>query len=151
MSRTPLAAVVVLALVATLVAAVLILRPSATVTTSGGLAVECAGIGDEAACAAWAEAVLADGPGIHTFDPEDLDGVRLGRSVLGLLGEYVARAKNFLGRFGDQAATSPAPPRDDRLRLVPPGRTHPRPGAVEHEGAPMVASARPGDCCGNGT
>ncbi len=107
-TRTPLAAVVVMALVATLVGAVLILRPSATVTTIGGLAVECAGIGDEAACAAWAEAVLADGPGIHTFDPEDLDGVRLGRSVLGLLGE--CQAEYFLGRFGDEvAAREPVP------------------------------------------
>jgi hypothetical protein len=78
------------------------------VTTSGGLVVECAGIGDETACAAWAEAVLADGPGIHTFDPEDLDGVRLGRSVLGLAGE--CQAEYFLGRFGDEvAAREPVP------------------------------------------
>lgn len=107
-ARAPLAIGMVLALVATLVAAVLILRPSTTVTTSGGLAIECAGIGDESACAAWAEAVLADGPGIHTFDPEDLEGVRLGRSVLGLVGE--CQAEYFLGRFGDEvAAREPVP------------------------------------------
>jgi len=107
-ARAPLAIGLVLALVATLVAAVLILRSSATVTTRGGLAVECAGIGDEAACAAWAETVLANGPGIHTFDPEDLEGVRLGRSVLGLVGE--CQAEYFLGRFGDEvAAREPVP------------------------------------------
>lgn len=98
------------ALVAALVVAMLLLRPSATVTTAGGLAVECAGIGDEPACEAWAAAVLADGPGIHTFDPDDLEGVRLSRSILGLAGD--CQAEYFLGRFGDEAAereTVPCP------------------------------------------
>ncbi len=107
-SRASLAIGAVLALVVTLVVAVLLLRPSATVTTSSGITVECAGIGDESACTAWVEAVLADGPGIHTFDPEDLEGVRLGRSVLGLVGE--CQAEYFLGRFGDEvAAREPVP------------------------------------------
>jgi hypothetical protein len=92
----------VLALVAVVVVMTLLLRPSATVTTGGGLTVECAGIGDESACAAWAEDVLAEGPGIRTFDPGDLEGVRLGRSVLDLLGE--CQAEYFLGRFGDDVA-----------------------------------------------
>jgi hypothetical protein len=91
-----------LALVAILVFATLLVRPSATVRSAGGLAVECAGIGDEPTCAAWAEAVLADGPGIHTFDPEDLESVRLGRSFLGILGD--CQAEYFLGRFGEEAA-----------------------------------------------
>jgi hypothetical protein len=97
--RAALAVGVVLALVVAVAVTVVLLRPTATVTTSGGLRVECAGIGEEPACAAWAEAVLADGPGIHTFDPDELEGVRLGRSVLGLWGE--CRAEYFLGRFGD--------------------------------------------------
>jgi hypothetical protein len=98
----------VLALVAALVVATLFTRPSATVTTAGGLTVECAGIGDEPTCAAWAEAVLADGPGIRIFDPEDLEGVRLGRSVLGLLGD--CQAEYFLGRFEEEvAAREPVP------------------------------------------
>jgi hypothetical protein len=101
-SRALFAVGAVLAVAAILVAALLLVRPSATVTTSGGLAVECAGIGAEAECAAWAETVLADGPDIHTFDPDDLEGVRLGRSVLGLIGE--CQAEYFLGRFGDEAA-----------------------------------------------
>lgn len=98
------------ALVTALVVAVLLLRPSATVTTAGGLAVECAGIGDEAVCAAWASTVLADGPGIHTFDPDDLEGVRLGRSILGVAGD--CQAEYFLGRFRDEVAereTVPCP------------------------------------------
>jgi hypothetical protein len=102
MSRAALVVGAVLALVAVLVAAMLLLRPSAKVTITGGLAVECAGIGDASACAEWAEAVLANGPGIHTVDPEDIDGVRLGRSILGLVGE--CQAEYFLGRFGDEAA-----------------------------------------------
>lgn len=107
-SRSPLVIGAVLALAAALVVAALLLRPTSTVTMSGGLSVECAGIGDESACAAWAETVLADGPGIHTFDPEDLEGVRLRRSVLGLVGE--CRAEYFLGRFGDDVAASEAVP-----------------------------------------
>ncbi len=101
---------VIAALVAALVVAVLLLRPSATVTTAGGLAVECAGIGDEPACEAWAAAVLADGPGIHTFDPDDLEGVRLSRSILGLIGD--CQAEYFVGRFGEEAVareTVPCP------------------------------------------
>ena len=99
MSRPRAALVVgaVLALAATLLVAMIVLRPSATVTTPAGLAVECAGI-DESACAAWADAVLADGPGIHTFDPEELERVRLGRSVLGLVG--ACQAEYFLGQIG---------------------------------------------------
>lgn len=107
-SRVSLAVGVGLALVATLVVASLLVRPSATVTTSGGLAVECAGVGDEVACAAWAEAVLADGPAIRTFDPEDLEGVRLGRSVLGLVGE--CQAEYFLGRFANEVAARESVP-----------------------------------------
>jgi hypothetical protein len=54
--------------------------------------------------------VLADGPGMHTFDPDDLERVRLGRSVLGLMGD--CQAEYFVGRFGGEAVarqTVPCP------------------------------------------
>jgi hypothetical protein len=101
-SRTALVIGAVVALAAALLVAALLLRPTATATTTGGVAVECPGIGDAGACADWAETVLEDGPGIHTFDPEDLERLRLGRSVLGILGE--CQAEYFLGRYEDQVA-----------------------------------------------
>lgn len=79
-----------------------LLRPVTTATTDAGVAVECVGVADESACAAWGASVLEAGPGIRVFDPEDLERVRLGRSILGLFGE--CRAEYFLGRYEDSAA-----------------------------------------------
>jgi hypothetical protein len=56
----------------------LLLRPSSTASVEG-VTVACDGIGEVATCAAWARDLLADGPGIHTFDPDDLAQVRLTR------------------------------------------------------------------------
>ena len=110
MSRSRVALVVgaILAVAAGLVVAAVVLRPTSTATTADGLAVDCAGIGDGAACAAWAEAVLADGPGIHTFDPDDLERVRLGRTILGLFGD--CQAEYFVGRFGTEAVARESVP-----------------------------------------
>jgi hypothetical protein len=100
-SRAGLLAALVVAVVATVAVAALLLRPTATAVTGDGVAVECTGV-DPATCAAWAESVLADGPGIHTFDPEDLERVRLGRSILGLFGD--CQAEYLIGRYDDVAA-----------------------------------------------
>ena len=108
-SRLALAVGAILA-VGALVIAVVLLRPTATATTIGGLTVECLGLGDEPACAEWADTVMADGPGIHTFEPDDLERVRLGRSVFGHMGE--CQAEYFVGRFGSEAVareTVPCP------------------------------------------
>jgi hypothetical protein len=80
----------------------LLLRPTGTATALDGVAVECVGV-DSAGCAAWTELVLAGGPGIHTFDPDDLERVRLGRAVLGVFGD--CRAEYFLGRYADAVAS----------------------------------------------
>jgi hypothetical protein len=109
-SRVALVIGAILAIAAGLIVAAVVLRPTSMATTTSGLAVTCAGIGDGAACAAWAEAVLADGPGIHTFDPEDLERVRLGRSVFDAFGD--CQAEYFVERFGTEAVareTVPCP------------------------------------------
>jgi hypothetical protein len=104
--RTGLILAVALIVLTIGVIGTLLLRPTSTTTTSAGVTVECIG-GDEAECAAWAASVLADGPGVHTFDPEDLERVRVGRSILGLVGD--CQAEYFLGRFDDVAARERVP------------------------------------------
>jgi hypothetical protein len=99
-SRLALVAGAVLAVAAALVIGLLLFRPVATATMRGNVAVECVGIGSDDACAAWANSVLADGPGIHTFDPDDLERVRLSTSVLDLVGDCTA--EYFVGRFGSE-------------------------------------------------
>lgn len=96
----------VVAVTAALVMGMALLQPVSTAVTAAGLEVECSGM-DEAACATWAESVLGDGPGIHTFDPADLERVRLGRSFLGLFGD--CQAEYVLGRFDDVAARETVP------------------------------------------
>jgi hypothetical protein len=78
-SRWPvlLAGGVVLA-AAVLVAGLVLLRPTSSATI-GEVRVECDGIGSAAACERWAADLLAAGPGIRTFDPEDLASLRLSR------------------------------------------------------------------------
>jgi hypothetical protein len=95
-----------LAVAAAVGAGSLLLRPTATTTTSAGLTIECIGV-DKAACAEWAASVLADGPGIHTFDHDDLERARLSRSFLGLFGD--CRAEYFLGRYDDASASESVP------------------------------------------
>jgi hypothetical protein len=85
-------------------------RPSTTVTVAG-VTVECANTADETWCAAWADSVLADGPGIHTFDPDDLERVRLSRTFLGLAGD--CQAEYFVGRSEDAAANETVACPDD--------------------------------------
>jgi hypothetical protein len=85
----------------TAVLALALVRPSTTVAVAG-VTVECANTADESRCAAWAESVLEDGPGIHTFDPDDLERVRLSRSLLGLAGD--CQAEYFVGRSEDPVA-----------------------------------------------
>ena len=64
--------------VAVVVIGLVLLRPSAS-TSVDGISVDCDGIGSSEACEAWATDLLARGPGIRTFDPEDLAHVRLTR------------------------------------------------------------------------
>jgi hypothetical protein len=90
---------VVLAAVVVVLGA-LLLRPSSTATVDG-IAVECTGLGSTEACAGWGAAVLADGPRIHTFDPDDLARVRLTRPFP-LPGECLA--EYFIGRDPDDPA-----------------------------------------------
>jgi hypothetical protein len=89
---------VVLAAVVAWVGA-LALRPVATVSV-GDVAVECVGIGSTDACEAWATARLADGPDIRTFDPADLERIRLVRPFL-LPGDCTV--EYFVGRDLDEA------------------------------------------------
>ena len=69
--------------VAVVVIGLVLLRPSASTsvdsTSVDSITVDCDGIGSSEACAAWATDLLARGPGIRTFDPEDLAHVRLTR------------------------------------------------------------------------
>ena len=100
-------------LVVVLLAVVLALAlagPSTTVTVAG-VTVECANTADETRCAAWAASVLEDGPGIHTFDPDDLERVRLSRSFLGLAGD--CQAEYFVGRSEDAVANETVACPDD--------------------------------------
>ena len=99
-ARVAIVAGAIVAMGAALVVGAFLLRPTSTATTASGVTVECAGVADDSACAAWAATVLADGPGMHTFDPDDLEHVRLGRSVFGLIGD--CRAEYFVGRFGGE-------------------------------------------------
>jgi hypothetical protein len=62
--------------------ALLLLRPSSTASVGDGVTAACDGIGSADACADWAASILAAGPGIHTFDPEDLAHVRMTRPFL---------------------------------------------------------------------
>lgn len=82
MSRRPSLAIAVIGgLVLALgvaLAGLLLLRPWASATV-GDVTVACEGVGSTAACERWAAGLLADGPGIHTFDPEDLAHLRLMR------------------------------------------------------------------------
>jgi hypothetical protein len=87
-----------------------ILRAGSTAVTPAHVTVECIGV-DGQACAAWADSVLADGPGIHTFDPEALESVRLSRSILGLFGD--CQAEYFLGRYDEAAGRETVPCPDD--------------------------------------
>jgi hypothetical protein len=103
----------VTAVVVAAIALVILLGRSATTVTSDGVEVECA-VTDEATCATWADSVLADGPGIQTFDPDDLERVRVARSVLGLFGE--CQAEYFLGRYDDAAARESVPCPGDRAQ-----------------------------------
>lgn len=84
---------------AAMVAAVglLLLRPMATASVAS-ITVACDGIGSEVACERWAADLLAAGPGIHTFDPDDLAHLRLVRPFL-LPGE--CEAEYFVGRSAD--------------------------------------------------
>jgi len=68
--------------VAVVAIGLVLLRPWATASVSDGVTVACEGIGSADACADWAASVLAAGPGIHTFDPEDLAHLRLARPFL---------------------------------------------------------------------
>jgi hypothetical protein len=85
----------------------MVLSIDATAVTTDGIAVECVGI-DEAACAFWAESVMAEGPGIRTFDPDDLVRIRLSQPILGLIGE--CQAEYFVGRDDDETAAREAVP-----------------------------------------
>lgn len=100
-SRAAFAIGTLAAVAVALGATFVLLRPTGTTTTPGGVAVECVGV-DAAECAIWAESTLADGPGIHTFDPEDLERVRLSHSFLGLFGD--CQAEYFLGRYDEAVA-----------------------------------------------
>ena len=86
---------------AVLVVGLILYRPMGTATTPGGVPVVCDGV-DSVACAEWANAVLAEGPGLRTFDPEALERVRLSHTFLGIFGD--CQAEYFLGRFQDEAA-----------------------------------------------
>jgi hypothetical protein len=79
--------------------ALLLLRPSTTASVGGGVTVACDGIGSADACAAWSASVLATGPGIHTFDPEDLAHLRLVRPFL-LPGD--CEVEYYVGRTLDE-------------------------------------------------
>jgi len=68
---------IALAAVVMVLGAVL-LRPTSTAVVDG-VAIECDGVGSTDACAAWAATRLAEGPGIRTFDPADLERLRLTR------------------------------------------------------------------------
>jgi hypothetical protein len=67
--------------VAIAIVGVLLLRPSSTASV-GSITVACEGVGSGEACGAWASDLLAQGPGVHTFDPEDLAHLRLTRPFL---------------------------------------------------------------------
>jgi hypothetical protein len=77
----------------------LTLRPTATASVDG-VAVECDGVGTTDACEAWATALLDEGPGIHTFDPGDLERMRLGRPFV-LPGDCTV--EYFVGRDLEEA------------------------------------------------
>ena len=100
MSRRPMVAVVGGLVLAVAVAgvALLLLRPSSAATVDG-VTVACDGIGSTDACAAWAASVLATGPRIHTFDPEDLAHLRMTRPFL-LPGDCEVRY--YVGRTLDE-------------------------------------------------
>lgn len=100
-SRAALAIGTLAAVAVALGAAFFLLRPTSTTTMPDDVAVECVGV-EAAGCEAWAASVLADGPGIHTFDPEDLERVRLSHSVLGLFGD--CQAEYFVDRYDDAVA-----------------------------------------------
>jgi len=78
-----------------------ILRPTSVATVGDSIEVECDGIGSDETCEAWAMAILAAGPGIRTFDPDDLVRLQLTRPVL-LPGE--CRADYFISREPDEPA-----------------------------------------------
>jgi hypothetical protein len=68
--------------VAVVLIGLVLLRPSTSASVGDGVTVACDGIGSVEACAEWAASILATGPGIHTFDPEDLAHVRMARPFL---------------------------------------------------------------------
>jgi hypothetical protein len=98
--------------VAVVVIAVLafVLSTAATTVTTDEIAVECVGV-DEEACAQWAASVLEAGPGIRTFDPDDLERVRLSQPFLGIFGE--CRAEYFVERDEDDPAARESVPCPD--------------------------------------
>jgi hypothetical protein len=101
LGQAVLVAGAILVVAAAAVGGALAMRPTGTATTPDGVAVACIGV-EAAGCEAWAASVLADGPGIHTFDPEDLERVRLSRSVLGLFGD--CQAEYFGDRYDEAVA-----------------------------------------------
>jgi hypothetical protein len=90
--------IVVAALV--IVLGAVLLRPTSTAVIDG-VAIECDGVGSTDACAAWATSRLAEGPGIHTFDPADLERMRLVRPFP-LPG--ACTAEYYVGRDPDEPA-----------------------------------------------
>lgn len=82
------------------VVALVVLRPTAG-TAVGEVAVRCEGIGSTEACADWARHVLDAGPGLHTFDPEDVVELRLHRPFLV---PGACDVEYFVGRERDEPA-----------------------------------------------
>lgn len=109
MKRTPLVlgVVALVVLAAAILVGLTVARPTVSVTTSDGVVTECVGVGTAAACEGWASLVLADGPGVHVFDPADLVRVRLTTPAFGI-GE--CRAAYYISREPDDpAAGEPIP------------------------------------------
>jgi hypothetical protein len=85
---------------AVLVVATVLLRPTSTAMLAA-VRVECDGIGSAEACARWAAEVTAAGPGLRTFDPDDVTRLRLSQPFP-LPGD--CRVEYYLGRDPDQPA-----------------------------------------------